>query len=108
MLNGVFLMFDQLMFPETGEFVRLDADFVVGLAVGDSREGDRGDGKSRGVVESEHGPRGGGRSFLDVAEYVELLSVSPINADIQKSERLTLDRPTFVRRENKRPLMSLG
>ena len=54
MFNSVFLMFNQLMFPETGEFVRNNTDFMVWLSVGDSRQGDGSDGESRSVVESEH------------------------------------------------------
>ena len=54
MFNSVFLMFNQLMFPETGEFVRNNTDFMVWLIVGDSRQGDGSDGESGSIVESEH------------------------------------------------------
>ena len=72
MFNSVFLMFPQLMFPETGQLVRVNTDFMVGLSVGDSGKSDRGDGVPRGIVESEHRPWGRGSSFLNVSEDVEL------------------------------------
>lgn len=54
MFNSVFLMFNQLMFPETGKFMGINTDFMVWLIVGDSGQGDGGDCESRSVVESEH------------------------------------------------------
>jgi hypothetical protein len=72
-LDSVLLVLSQLVGPEARHFVRRDADLVVGLCVGDSGESDGSDGESRGVVESQHGPRGGGRSFLDITEDVELV-----------------------------------
>lgn len=72
MFNGVLLMFPQLMFPETGQLVRVNSDFMVGLSVGDSGKSDRGNSVPRGIVESEHRPWGRGGSFLNVPEDVKL------------------------------------
>ena len=72
MFNSVLLMFPQLMFPETGQLVRVNTDFVVGLRVGDSGEGDRGNSVPRGIVESEHRPWGRGGSFFNISEDVKL------------------------------------
>jgi len=72
MFNSVFLMFNQLMFPETGEFVRNNTDFMVWLSVGNPRQGDRSDGESRSVVESEHRPGSCGCSFFNITKDIEL------------------------------------
>jgi len=54
MFNSVFLMFDQLMFPETGKLMGINTDFMVWLSVSDSGQGDGSDCESGSVVESEH------------------------------------------------------
>jgi hypothetical protein len=50
MFDSVLLVLPQLMFPETGQFVRVDTNLMVGLSVGDSGKGDRGDSVPGGII----------------------------------------------------------
>lgn len=71
MLDSILLVNSQLVFPEATKLVRFNTDSVIRLRGGDSLNSEISEGEPRGVVESEHRPRGSSGTFLDIAEDVE-------------------------------------
>lgn len=72
MLNGVLLVLDELVLPVAAELVSLDINRVVRRVPDKPLNGNVRKVEPRGVVESQHRPRGGGGTLLDVTRDIKL------------------------------------
>ena len=107
-LDSVLFVLHKLVLPKAAELVSLDIDGMVGRMPDDSLNGDVGKVVPRGIVESQHGPRSGGGTLLNITRDVKLESVKSRRkwmTDSPWSGR----RETFVRKgERKGPWGNRG